>query len=190
VSSANLRWKRWPRSLSARDGLEPGTHPDPKIHDEHAGGSTRRSAAEPGPSSWLRADTRGGFEGDLVAEGLELADVVAHGAFRTDAGVVEAGAEVVEPEGRVGQQVPDNDQDGPADRDDGVLLAASTGDPPEVSRRLCARVTREGRGSRRRAAIPNQSPSRRSPRCPQSASRTAPEGYAQRRAMHRRLLAC
>src|SRR5512133_2692056 len=72
----------------------------------------------------------GGFEGDLVAEGLQLADVVALGAFRTDAGVVEAGAQVLEPYGRVGQQVPDDDQDGPADRHDGALLAASTGDPP------------------------------------------------------------
>jgi hypothetical protein len=32
--------------------LNLGPHPDPKIHDEQAGGSTRRSAAEPGPSSW------------------------------------------------------------------------------------------------------------------------------------------
>jgi hypothetical protein len=36
------------------------------------------------------------LEGDLVAEGLELADVVALGAFGTDPGVVEASAEVVE----------------------------------------------------------------------------------------------
>src|SRR5215203_5358749 len=72
----------------------------------------------------------GGFEGDPVAEGLELADVVALGPFRTDAGVVEARAEVMEPEGRVRQQVPDDDQDGPADRHDGSLLAASAGDPP------------------------------------------------------------
>jgi hypothetical protein len=30
----------------------------------------------------------------------------------------------------VGQQVPDDDQDGSANRDDGPPLAASTGDPP------------------------------------------------------------
>jgi hypothetical protein len=71
-------------------------HPDPKIHDEQAGGSTRRSAAEPGPSRWMRADSGGGLQGDLVAEGLQLADVVALGAFGTDTGVVEAGAEVLE----------------------------------------------------------------------------------------------
>jgi hypothetical protein len=35
------------------------------------------------------------LEGDLVAEGFELADVVALGAFSVDAGVVEASAEVV-----------------------------------------------------------------------------------------------
>jgi hypothetical protein len=40
----------------------------------------------------LRADSRGGFEGDLVAEGFELADVVAPGTFSVEAGVVEAGA--------------------------------------------------------------------------------------------------
>src|SRR5437867_3527832 len=78
----------------------------------------------------MRAGSGGGFEGDLVAEGLQLADVVALEALRTDAGVIEAGAQVVEPEGRVGQQVPDDDQDGTADRDDGASLAASTGDPP------------------------------------------------------------
>src|SRR5215211_2715960 len=83
--------------------LNLGPHPDPKIHDERAGGSTRRSAAEPGPSSWVRADSGGGLQGDLVAEGLELADVVALGALSVDAGVVEAGAQVLEPCGRVGQ---------------------------------------------------------------------------------------
>jgi hypothetical protein len=43
------------------------------------------------------AGSGGGFEGDLVAEGLELADVVALGAFGTAAGVVEARAQVLEP---------------------------------------------------------------------------------------------
>ena len=86
----------------AWEDLNLGPHPDPKIHDEQAGGNTRRSAAEPGPSSWVRADSGGGFEGDLVAEGLELADVVALGALSVDAAVVEAGAQVLEPCGRVG----------------------------------------------------------------------------------------
>src|SRR5215207_8558673 len=81
-----------------------GTHPDPKIHDEQAGGSTRRSAAEPGPSSWMRADSGGGLQGDPVAEGLELADVVALGAVSVDAGVVEAGPKIVVAGGGVGQQ--------------------------------------------------------------------------------------
>jgi hypothetical protein len=36
------------------------------------------------------------LEGDLVAEGLQLAEVVALGALGVDAGVVEAGAEVAE----------------------------------------------------------------------------------------------
>jgi hypothetical protein len=36
------------------------------------------------------------LQGDLVAERLELADVVALGALWVDGGVVEAGAQVVE----------------------------------------------------------------------------------------------
>src|SRR5437773_1208223 len=84
-------------------------------HAAVSGRSRIRSAWHGCP---VTARSGGGFEGDLVAEGFELADVVALGAFRTDAGVVEAGAQVVEPYGRVAQQVPDDDQDGPADRDD------------------------------------------------------------------------
>ena len=80
----------------AWEDLNLGPHPDPKIHDEQAGGSTRRSVAEPGPSRWMRADSGGGLQGDLVAQGLQLADVVALGALGTDTGVVEAGAEIVE----------------------------------------------------------------------------------------------
>jgi hypothetical protein len=60
----------------------------------------------------MGAGSGGGFEGDLAAQGLELADVVALGALRVDAGVVEAGAEVTEAGVGVGQQVPDDDQDG------------------------------------------------------------------------------
>ena len=87
----------------AWEDLNQRPHPDPKIDGEQAGGSTRRGAAEPGPRSWVRADSGGGLQGDLVAEGLELADVVALGALSVDAGVVEAGAQVLEPCGRVGQ---------------------------------------------------------------------------------------
>src|SRR5512133_2410110 len=104
-------------------------HPDPKIHGEQADGSTRRSAVKPGPVR-VGAGSGGGFEGDLVAQGLELADVVALGAVGVDAGVVEAGAEVTEAGAGVDQQVPDDDQDGPADRDDRLVGAASASDPP------------------------------------------------------------
>ena len=57
-----------------------------------------------------------------------MADVVALLAVGVDAGVVEVGAEVVEAGVGVGEQVPDDDQDGAADRDDGLLLAAAAGD--------------------------------------------------------------
>src|SRR5918994_4668208 len=91
-----------------------------------APGAAQRSRVQ---SGWVPG-SGGGFEGDLVAQGLELADVVALGAVGVDAGVVEAGAEVTEAGVRVGQQVPDDDQDGPADRDDGLVGAASASDAP------------------------------------------------------------
>jgi hypothetical protein len=50
----------------------------------------------------------GGLEGDGVAEGFELADVVALFVFGVDAGVGEAGAEVTEAGGGVREQVPDD----------------------------------------------------------------------------------
>src|SRR4029450_11597265 len=78
----------------------------------------------------MGAGSGGGFEGDLVAEGFELADVVALGAVGVDAGVVEAGAEVTEAGLGVDQQVPDNDQDGPAYRHDRLVGAASASDAP------------------------------------------------------------
>ena len=47
----------------------------------------------------------GGFEGDPVAHGGELGDVVAHPPFGVDAVGVVVGAKVAEAGGRVGQQV-------------------------------------------------------------------------------------
>lgn len=80
---------------------------------------------------WVEAAGSGsGFERDLVAEGLELADVVAHLAVEVDVGVVVVGPEVMELGSVVAEQVPGDDQDGAADRDDGSLLAAAPGDPP------------------------------------------------------------
>src|SRR6266568_1559319 len=75
-----------------------------------------------------RSGRRG--EGDGVAEGFELADVVAGGAVFADALVVVAGAEVVVAGGGVGEQVPDDDQDGAGDRDEGLELAAAPGQAP------------------------------------------------------------
>jgi hypothetical protein len=57
-------------------------------------------------------------------------------AVWADAGVVVVGAEVVEVGVGVGEQVPDDDQDGAADRDDRSFLAAAFGDyrsPRKVS---------------------------------------------------------
>jgi hypothetical protein len=66
-------------------------------------------------------------QGDLVAEGFQAPDVVSDGALGAAAGVVVVRAEVDEVDRRVGQQVPDDGQDGAADGDEGLLLAASSG---------------------------------------------------------------
>ena len=84
----------------------------------------RGAVVRGGAAGWLG----GRFEGDFVSEGFELMDVVAFFAFRAGSAVVEARAEVVEAGGGIGQQVPADDQDGAADRDDGLLLAAASGD--------------------------------------------------------------
>ena len=54
----------------------------------------------------------GGREGDLQAQGVELADEVAGATVLVDALVVVVRAEVGKAGCRVGEQVPDNDQDG------------------------------------------------------------------------------
>src|SRR4051812_49678278 len=69
-------------------------------------------------------------EGHGESESLKFADVVADLALGVGAGVVVAGAEVDEVDVLIGEQLPDDGQDGAADRDDGSLLAAAVGDPP------------------------------------------------------------
>ena len=72
----------------------------------------------------------GGFEGDAVAEGVELADVVADLAVDVDAVEVVVAAEVVEAGGGIGEEVPDDDQDGPGEGDEGFEFAAAFDDAP------------------------------------------------------------
>ena len=100
------------------------------VGDGRTGPPARRERGGAGRGRGNGCGSGGGFEGDLVAEGFELADVVALLAVGVDAAVVEVGAEVVEAGFGVGQQVPDDDQDGAADGDDGLLLAAAAGDAP------------------------------------------------------------
>jgi hypothetical protein len=68
------------------------------------------------------------LEGDPVAEGGELGDVVRHAAFDVDAAGVAVGSEVMEVGGRVGEQESDDDQDGTGDRNRGLELAAALDD--------------------------------------------------------------
>src|SRR5690348_13744818 len=107
----------------AERGYVPERVTDPKI-GEYWGAAARGGAA------FGVVGLGGGFEGDLVAEGLELAEVGAHLAAVADVGVVEVRAEVVVAGLGVGQQVPEDHQEGAADGDVGFVLAAAAGDPP------------------------------------------------------------
>ena len=81
--------------------------------------------AEPG----VRPGSRGGFEGDFVAECFELGDEAALAGDRAASLLEVVGSQVgVGLAG--GEQVPDDDQDRAANRDDGLLLTASSSDPP------------------------------------------------------------
>jgi hypothetical protein len=75
-----------------------------------------------------------GFEGDAVAEGLELGD----GSLTLAIGV--APGEVVATQvlvvAVVGEQVPGNDQDRVPDRDGRLLLADASGQPPVLGRQV------------------------------------------------------
>src|SRR5512132_629469 len=95
----------------------------------NATGGIRKASASRRRPNTTALGLGGGLEGDLVAERFELADMVALGALRVDAGVV-AGAQVVEAGVGVREQVPDDHQDGAAHRHDGPLGAAAAGDAP------------------------------------------------------------
>src|ERR1017187_159816 len=111
-------------------GGRPGRRTDRKITDlSWACGSGPGPGAVIGPGRG-RYGSGGLGDGDLEAEGLDLADVVTDLPVGVGAGLVVAGAEVGVPGGRVGQQVPDDDQDGAGDGDLGLGLAAAAGDPP------------------------------------------------------------
>ncbi|WP_336212625.1 hypothetical protein [Nonomuraea sp. LPB2021202275-12-8] len=65
------------------------------------------------------------MQGDgFAGEAFELTDEVAFAALGGDAGLVEVRAEVVVAGVRVGQQVPDDGQDGVAEGDDGAFSSA------------------------------------------------------------------
>lgn len=90
---------------------------------------TRHAAAPGGARAEPGIGASGrGFEGDFVPDGFELTDVVALGVAGVAVGVVVVGTEIDEVGAWLGQHVPDDDQDGSADGDDGLLLSASAGD--------------------------------------------------------------
>ena len=81
------------------------------------------SPAGDGERGWRGGWSGGRLEGDLVTQRLELAHEVAGLAGLVDAAGVVVSAEVVEAGGGVGQQVPDDHQDGAGDGDQGLALA-------------------------------------------------------------------
>ncbi len=98
-----------------------------------------RQAAVPGGAQRSReefdAGSGGGFEGDVVAEGFEASDVAAFLRGGRDAAVVVISAEVLKPGVRVGQQMPDDHEDGPSDGDGGSARKSAR----RVLRALCRR---------------------------------------------------
>ena len=72
---------------------------------------------------------RGG-EGDVVAEGFELADEVAGLAGGVGPSLVVLGPEVGVAGGGVVDQVPDDDQDGAGDGDQGLEMALAFDQAP------------------------------------------------------------
>jgi hypothetical protein len=64
-------------------------------------------------------------EGDLMAEDLELVNQVAGPAVLVEGGAVVVSTEVVEASGWVGEQVPDNDQNGAGHCHEGPELASA-----------------------------------------------------------------
>src|SRR6516165_2253121 len=87
----------------------------------------------------------GGGDGYGESECLELADVAACLAVGVDGVEVAVVAEVFESCGAVGQQVPDDDEQGAGDGDQGLELAAAPGQPP-VSLAGAGGGLRGGRG--------------------------------------------
>ena len=74
----------------------------------------------------LRLGLSGGWrEDDAVAEGLELTHELAGPAVFVDAVGVVVGSEVAETGGWIGEQMPDDHEDGSGDGDEGLELAAA-----------------------------------------------------------------
>jgi len=70
------------------------------------------------------------LQGDGVAEGFELADVSTFDGLDVHVSVVGVWSEVFVAGLGVTEQVPDDDEDGSTDGDEGLLLPASAGQAP------------------------------------------------------------
>src|SRR5829696_4266769 len=86
-----------------------------------------------------------GFEGDLVAEGLELGN----GSLASTVGVAadEVVATQISVVTVVGEQVPGDHQDRVAHGHDRLLLADAAGQPPELGRQVAVAAAGSGPGA-------------------------------------------
>src|SRR3954453_1975042 len=108
--------------------VAPRTLTNPKIQVTGPAAASRAESGWWRSAGWSRSG--GGVEGHRVAELLQFTDVLADFALGVGAGGVVVRAEVDELGLLVGEQRPDDDQDRAADRDDGAVLAAASGNPP------------------------------------------------------------
>src|SRR3954471_18688948 len=88
----------------------------------------RVSIGQPGRSPGCGSGRR--LQGDGVAEGFELPDQAVDLPGGVDAAVVEVRAEILEPGRRVGQQMPDDHENGSRDGDQGLAFAPTLDHTP------------------------------------------------------------
>ena len=101
--------------------------PDPKILGPRVGAGARQGKGWSGLEC-CGCRSGGWGEGDVVAEGGELADEVAGLAGRIEVLGVPVGAEVAVAGGGVVHEVPDRDQDGAGDGDQGLEVTSAFDD--------------------------------------------------------------
>ena len=122
---ARARQPRRTKQIVPADQHEPAPAAcRPENRGPQLGARHRRRSRPAPPVRWSAVGLGGLGDGDGVAEGLELADVIAGLAALVGPGLVVAGSEVVVAGGGFAEQVPDDDQDGAGDGDPAAVTLA------------------------------------------------------------------